>query len=153
MKPIAQVLKSKPDAAVQTIGPDATVQQAAALMTRCKVGALLVLDDTQIAGIVSERDISRAVAAGDDRPVRQMAVREIMSSPVQFVQPRQTNEEAMALMTDKRVRHLPVMDDGKLVGLVSIGDLVKDIISEQVFIIQQLEHYIAGNHGSPGNPG
>jgi CBS domain-containing protein len=68
-----------------------------------------------------------------------------MSSPVMYVRPDQTNEECMALMTDNRVRHLPVVDQGKLLGLISIGDLVKDIISEQKFIIEQLEHYIAGD--------
>jgi CBS domain-containing protein len=70
-----------------------------------------------------------------------------MSSPVMYVRPDQTNEECMALMTDNRVRHLPVVDQGKLLGLISIGDLVKDIISEQKFIIEQLEHYIAGDRG------
>jgi CBS domain-containing protein len=145
MKPIAQILKSKSDAAVQSVAPDASVQEAAALMARHNVGALLVIDGTQIAGIVSERDIARKVALADERPVRQMAVREVMSAPVQFVNSRHTNEDCMALMTEKRLRHLPVIDDGKLVGLVSIGDLVKDIISEQEFIIHQLEHYITGN--------
>ena len=70
-----------------------------------------------------------------------------MTSPVMYVRPDQTNEECMALMTDNRVRHLPVIDDGKLMGLISIGDLVKDIISEQKFIIDQLEHYIMGDRG------
>ena len=143
MKPISQILKSKPLADVASIAPDATVQDAAAQMAGRNVGALLVCEGTQIVGIVSERDIARRVGA-TDRPVRQMAVREVMSAPVQFVSPRHTNEECMALMTEKRLRHLPVLDDGRLVGLVSIGDLVKDIISEQQFIIEQLEHYIAG---------
>ncbi|TAK51493.1 MAG: CBS domain-containing protein, partial [Betaproteobacteria bacterium] len=76
---------------------------------------------------------------------RETPVRDIMTAPVMYVRPDQTNEECMALMTDNRLRHLPVMDDGRLVGLVSIGDLVKDIISEQKFIIDQLEHYIRGD--------
>ena len=143
MKPIAQILKSKPDAAVQVIEPDASVQDAAALMTRQNIGALLVMIGAQVVGIVSERDIARKVATAD-RPVRQMAVREVMSAPVQVVNPRYTNEQCMALMTEGRLRHLPVIDDGRLVGLVSIGDLVKDIISEQQFIISQLESYIHG---------
>jgi CBS domain-containing protein len=74
-------------------------------------------------------------------------VRDIMTSPVMYVRCHHTSEECMALMTENRLRHLPVMDDGKLIGLISIGDLVKDIISEQKFIIEQLEHYIAGNRG------
>jgi len=144
MKPISQILKSKPQAEVQDIAPDATVQDAATLMTQRNVGALLVREGEQIVGIVSERDIARRLAT-TDRPVRQLAVREVMSAPVQFVSPRHTNEECMALMTERRLRHLPVLDDGRLVGLVSIGDLVKDIIAEQQFIIDQLGHYIAGD--------
>jgi CBS domain-containing protein len=81
------------------------------------------------------------------RSSKETPVRDIMTSPVMYVRPDQTNEECMALMTDNRVRHLPVMDNGKLIGLISIGDLVKDIIAEQKFTIQQLEHYIMGDRG------
>ena len=144
MKPIVQILKSKPDPTVHAIAPDASVQEAASRMAQHNIGALLVREGEQVVGIVTERDIARRVATAD-RPVKQMTVREIMHAPVQYVPPSQTNEECMALMTEARLRHLPVIDDGRLVGLVSIGDLVKDIISEQEFIIHQLEHYIAGD--------
>lgn len=144
MKPISQILKSKPEATVHSVAPDVSVQQAAAMLAERNVGALLVSDGSHIVGIISERDIARRIGMAD-LPVRQATVREVMSAPVQFVNPTHTNEECMALMTEKRLRHLPVIDDaGKLVGLVSIGDLVKDIISEQQFIIKQLERYITG---------
>jgi CBS domain-containing protein len=104
---------------------------------------LLVLDGTQVAGIVTERDYARKMALSA-RSARVTPVRDIMVSPVSCVNPDHTNEECMALMTDKRLRHLPVIDNGQLVGLVSIGDLVKDIISEQQFVIEQLERYISG---------
>ncbi len=146
MKPIAQILKSKPDPAVYTIGPEASVFEAASLMAHRNVGALLVLDAAEMAGIVTERDIARKLAVGARVP-QEMLVGEIMSTPVHCVRPSHTSAECMALMTENRMRHLPVVDDGKLVGLVSIGDLVKDIIAEHEFTIQQLEHYIAGRHG------
>jgi CBS domain-containing protein len=144
MKSIVQVLKSKPDQTVHTVAPGASARDAAALLAQRNIGALLVMDGTQVVGIVTERDIARKVTPSERSP-RDTPVREIMNSPVQVVHPSHTNEQCMALMTEGRMRHLPVIDDGKLVGLVSIGDLVKDIISEQEFIIHQLEHYIAGN--------
>ncbi len=146
MKPIVQILKAKPDPAVYSIDPESSVFEAASLMTHRNVGALLVLDAGQVVGIVTERDIARKLPLAGRSP-QEMLVGEVMHAPVQCVLPTNTNEECMALMTDKRVRHLPVVDQGKLVGLVSIGDLVKDIISEQEFIIHQLEHYIAGARG------
>ncbi len=146
MKDVAQILKSKPDHKVYTISLSAPVLDAVKLMAEKNLGALLVLDGEEFVGVISERDCTRKMLLAD-RLSRETPVRDIMSSPVQYVGPRHTNEECMALMTDKRLRHLPVMDNGKLMGLVSIGDLVKDIISEQSFIIQQLEHYIAGVKG------
>ncbi len=146
MKPIVQILKAKPDPAVYSIDPESSVFEAASLMTHRNVGSLLVLDAGQVVGIVTERDIARKLPLAGRSP-QEMLVGEVMHAPVQCVLPTNTNEECMALMTDKRVRHLPVVDQGKLVGLVSIGDLVKDIISEQEFIIHQLEHYIAGARG------
>lgn len=143
MKSVAQVLQAKADKTVYTITPNASVLEALKQMAECGVGALLVMEGTRIAGIISERDYARKmVLAG--RGSHDTPVREIMSSPVMYVRPEQTNEECMALMTENRLRHLPVVENGALIGLISIGDLVKDIISEQKFIIDQLEHYIRG---------
>jgi CBS domain-containing protein len=104
------------------------------------------MEDVKIAGIITERDYARKIVLLG-RSSKETPVRDVMSSPVMYVRPDQTNEECMALMTDNRLRHLPVVDQGKLLGLISIGDLVKDIISEQKFIIEQLEHYITGDLG------
>jgi CBS domain-containing protein len=139
----ADILRSKPSQAIYAIGPRASVYDALQLAADKGVGALLVMEDERVVGIVTERDYARKVALMS-RSSKDTAVSEIMTTAVMYVHPRQTNAECMALMTDKRVRHLPVMDEGKLLGLISIGDLVKDIISEQEFIIQQLQHYITG---------
>jgi CBS domain-containing protein len=146
MKSVAEILRSKPEQAVQTITPSASVFDAVKLMAEKSIGALLVMEDLKIDGIITERDYSRKIVLLG-RSSKETPVREIMTSPVMYVRPDQTNEECMALMTDNRVRHLPVIDNGKLMGLISIGDLVKDIISEQKFIIDQLEHYIMGDRG------
>ena len=143
MTPAADILKSKPNQAIFAIGPRASVYDALQLAADKGVGALLVMEDERVIGIVTERDYARKVALLS-RSSKDTAVSEIMTTAVMYVHPKQTNAECMALMTDKRIRHLPVMDEGKLLGLISIGDLVKDIISEQQFIIQQLQHYIAG---------
>lgn len=143
MKPVAQILQAKKDKTVYSISPDGTVLDALKVMAEREVGALLVMDGQNIVGIVTERDYARKVVLMG-RISRDTPVREIMSAPVMYVRPSQSNEECMVLMTENRLRHLPVMDDGNLVGLISIGDLVKDIISEQKFIIEQLEHYIRG---------
>jgi CBS domain-containing protein len=146
MKTAADVLKTKPHSTVYTIAPTASVFDAVRLMADKGIGALLVMDGLKIAGIITERDYARKIALMS-RSSKETLVREIMASAVLYVRPEQTSEECMALMTENRVRHLPVMDGGKLLGLISIGDLVKDIISEQKFIIQQLEHYITGDRG------
>jgi len=146
MKDVAQLLRSKADQKVYSVAPSASVFDAVTLMAQKNLGALMVLDGEKFVGVVSERDCARKMVL-EDRSPRETPVSEIMSSPVQYVGPGHTNEECMALMTEKRLRHLPVIDNGKLVGLVSIGDLVKDIISEQGFIIEQLEHYIKGVKG------
>jgi CBS domain-containing protein len=144
MTTVAQILKSKPEQGVATIRPEASVFEAVKMMAERNVGALVVLEGEKIVGVVSERDYARKVALMA-RSSRDTPVRDIMTAPVMTVRPDQSNEECMALMTQNRLRHLPVMDGGRMVGVVSIGDLVKDIISEQKEIIQQLEHYIAGN--------
>ncbi len=146
MKSVAQILKSKPDQAVYSIAPSASVFDAVTLMTQMNIGALLVLEGDQVVGIVTERDYVRKMVLGG-RSSRETPVSGIMESPVQYVRPEHSNEECMALMTLRRLRHLPVLEDGHLIGVVSIGDLVKDIISEQQFIIEQLEHYISGQRG------
>ncbi|HEY2928429.1 CBS domain-containing protein [Piscinibacter sp.] len=143
MKTAADILKSKVHNSVHTIAPTASVFDAVKCMAEMNVGALVVVDGERVVGIVSERDYARKVVllarSSKDTPLR-----DIMSAPVMYVRPDQSSEECMALMTENRLRHLPVMDGERLIGLVSIGDLVKDIISEQQFIIEQLEHYISG---------
>jgi len=146
MTTVASILKSKRDKNVYTIAPTATVYDALARMAEKGIGALLVMDGDKVVGIITERDYARKVALMS-RTSKETLVRDVMTSPVMYVRPDQTSEECMALMTENRLRHLPVMEGGKLIGLVSIGDLVKDIISEQQFIIEQLEHYIVGDRG------
>ena len=143
MKTASGLLKSKLDQTVFTIAPTSSVLEAVQLMADKNIGALLVTEDMHVVGIVSERDYARKVTLMS-RSSRDTPVRDIMTPDVMYVRPEHTTEECMALMTENRLRHLPVMDGGKLLGVVSIGDLVKDIISEQKFIIEQLEHYISG---------
>lgn len=143
MTTVAQILKSKRDKTVYTIAPTASVLEAVRLMAEKNIGGLLVLEGGNIVGVVTERDLVRKAflmaKSTQDTPVL-----EIMTSEVMYVSLERTSEECMALMTENRFRHLPVLDQGKLAGLVSIGDLVKDVISEQKLLIEQLEHYIAG---------
>lgn len=146
MTTAATIVKSKLEQVVHTIAPDATVFDAVKLMAEKAIGALLVIEGQKIVGIVTERDYARKVALMA-RSSKQTPVRDIMTTNVMYVRPGQTSQECMALMTENRLRHLPVLDGTTLVGLISIGDLVKDIISEQQFIIEQLEHYIAGDRG------
>jgi len=146
MTSAAQVLKSKPRQTVESVAPSTSVFDAVKLMAEKNIGALLVLEEQKIVGIITERDYARKVVLLG-RSSKETPVRDIMSSPVMYVRPDQTNEECMALMTENRLRHLPVVDQGKLIGLISIGDLVKEIISEQKFIIEQLEHCITGDLG------
>ena len=143
MNTAKRILASKKIATVFTIGPDATVYDAVKLMAEKGIGGLLVTEGERIAGIVTERDYARKIILMG-RASKETRVRDIMTAKVLYVSPDQTSEECMAIMTQSRVRHLPVLDGDKLVGLLSIGDLVKDIISEQRFTIEQLEHYIRG---------
>ena len=146
MKSAAYILKSKADASVYSVAPKATVFDALKLMADKNIGSLLVIESGTIVGIFTERDYARKVILmGRTSP--QTMVREIMSPNVLFVGPDQTSDQCMALMTNGRLRHLPVMEGGQLLGLISIGDLVKDIISEQQFLIEQLERYITGERG------
>ena len=143
MTAVADLLKSKGDAIVHTIGPDDSVFDALQRMADKGIGALLVVQGGAIVGIVTERDYARKIAL-KGRTSALTLVRDVMTTSVMSVKPGQTSEECMALMTNHRLRHLPVVDGDRLVGLISIGDLVKDIISEQKFVIEQLEHYISG---------
>jgi len=143
MKTDAEILKSKAKQAVHSIAPGDSVFDAVKLMADKNIGALLVMEADRIAGIVTERDYARKIVLMS-RSSKDTSVREIMTSAVMYVRPGQTSEECMVLMTENRLRHLPVIDGDKLLGLISIGDLVKSIISEQRFTIEQLEHYISG---------
>ena len=143
MKSVADILNSKADADVYNINPSATVFDALKLMADRNIGSLLVMEGALIVGIITERDYARKIAL-KGRTSLQTPVREVMTAAVMFVGPEQSTEHCMALMTENRLRHLPVVDEGKLLGIISIGDLVKDIISEQKFIIEQLERYITG---------
>ncbi len=146
MKTAASILRTKPHQTVHSTTPETSVFDAMKLMADHDIGALLVMAGDEVVGLVSERDYARKIALLS-RSSRETPVREIMSSPVLCVRADRNSDECMALMTENRVRHLPVMDSGKLVGLISIGDLVKDIISEQQFVIHQLELYITGERG------
>ena len=146
MKTAAQILSSKPRFGTYSTTAEASVFDAVKLMAERGIGALVVMEGESVVGIITERDYARKVMLMG-RTSRDTSVREIMTSPVMYVRPHQTSEECMVLMTENRLRHLPVMDNGKLIGLVSIGDLVKDVISEQKFLIEQLQHYIAGERG------
>lgn len=142
MKRVKDILEVK-GRDVCSIEPDASVYDAMKLMADKEIGALMVMEGTKLVGLISERDYARKVILLG-RSSKTTEVKEIMTSRVVYAQPDQNIEECMALMTEKRVRHLPVMEEGELVGVISIGDLVKSIIAEQKFIIEQLERYITG---------
>ena len=128
---------------VHTIAPTATVLEALKGMSRHEIGALVVLEGSSLAGIISERDYARKVIL-TGKSSRDTAVSEIMSCPVMSVTPDYSVPECLSMMTDRRLRHLPVREAGKVVGIVSIGDLVKSVMSEQEERIEQFERYIRG---------
>ena len=142
MKTVAQLLKLKPGGIV-AMAPDVTVLEAIKLLAERNVGAVLVMDGPRLVGMFSERDYVRKVDL-KGKSSAHTPISEVMTREIVFVTPTHTNEDCMALMTEKRVRHLPVVANDQVVGLLSIGDLVKDLISEQQFIISQLESYIHG---------
>jgi CBS domain-containing protein len=137
---IKQVLNSKPRE-IFSVAPLATVFDALKIMAARNVGALPVMDGDRLVGLFSERDYARKIVLRG-RTSRETPVREIMVEQVPCVRPDQSVEEAMAIVTELRTRHLPVVEDGNVVGIVSIGDLVKEHISEQDFVIDQLDRYI-----------
>ena len=143
MKTIRQMLKEKGNT-VFTATTDMHVYDALALMADKDIGALLVVKDEQLIGVFSERDYARKVIL-KGKSSKDIYVGDIMSSPPIFIMPDNTNEQALALMSAKHIRHLPVMENDKLIGIVTIGDLVKSIIVEQKLVIDRLEKYILAN--------
>jgi CBS domain-containing protein len=140
MKRVREILEVKGHH-IWSVEPETSVYDAIKIMADKGIGALLVIQDGKLVGLISERDYARKVIL-QGRASKTTPVSEIMTARVIYAQPEQNVEECMALMTEKRIRHLPVMDGDQLVGIISIGDLVKSIIVEQKFIIEQLEKYI-----------
>jgi len=142
MTTIRELLKSK-SPNVWSVSPEATVYEALELMSEKGIGAVAVVEGDALVGIFSERDYARNVVL-KGRSSRKTRIRDLMSTQVLYLRPDQTVDDCMAIMTEKHVRHLPVLEEGKLVGLVTIGDVVKQIISAQDYLIGQLENYIKG---------
>ncbi|MBX9764866.1 MAG: CBS domain-containing protein [Pseudomonadaceae bacterium] len=144
MRTVAEILRTKPQAAVYSVTPTTSVLDAIKLMAEKGIGALVVLDEKgRLVGIVSERDYARKVALLE-RSAFNVAISEIMTADVLTVSPRDTSSFCMQLMADRHLRHLPVLAEGELIGLLSIGDLVKHTIADQASLIKQLEQYIRG---------
>ena len=141
MANVKQLLQAKGHD-IWSVGPEDSVYDAIELMANKGVGALVVMEGDSLVGVLSERDYARKVEL-QGRSSRGTKIKEIMTSRVVYARPEQTVEECMALMTDKRIRHLPVMDGDEMLGVISIGDLVKAIIEEQQHVIEQLEQYIS----------
>ncbi len=142
MKTVAELLKVKP-ARVVAVTPEQTVLEAIKVLASEDIGAAIVMTGDRLAGIFSERDYTRKVIL-KGRSSESTRVEEIMTSNVVVVSPRTKARECMALMTQKNIRHLPVVEEGRVIGMVSIRDIVSDIIADQDFTIEQLEHYISG---------
>jgi len=142
MNKVWQILRSKGDQ-VWKVSKNATVSDALSLMAEKKTGSVLVMDGEKIAGIFTERDFARKVDLLEVKP-KEVSISEVMTTELITVKPDDSVNHCMTIMTEKHIRHLPVIDDGKLVGIVSIGDIVKDIIEELQFMVQQLENYITG---------
>ena len=140
MHTVAEILRDK-GSDIWTISPDDVVIDALTMMAEKRIGALLVMRNEKLVGILSERDYARKIAL-EGLSSRKSKVSDIMSHKVLCVKPEQTVQECMALMSEKRARHLPVVDHKKVIGLVSIGDLVKNVIAEQRFEIEALQYYI-----------
>jgi CBS domain-containing protein len=143
MPTVSQLLQAK-GTATWSVSPDTSVFDALVLMAEKNIGAVLVLEGDKLVGILSERDYARKVVL-HGKTSRDTPVRTIMTSPVLTVRPDWTIEQCMALMTDKRIRHLPVLEDDRVMGVISIGDVVKSIITEQSFMIEQLANYIGSS--------
>lgn len=141
---VRDILKDK-GTTVYSVPPDQTVYDAIAKMADLNIGALLVMEDNELKGIISERDYRNKVIL-KGRTSKTTLVKEIMTENVYCIQPKDTVEEGMAIMTEKKIRHLPVVENDSVVGVVSIGDLVKAVISRQEVEIKNLRHYIAGQY-------
>jgi len=142
IKTVSSMLNAKVPG-IWSIAPDQTVFEALSLMAEKQCGALVVLENDKLCGIISERDYARKIILAG-KLSKETLIKEIMSSTVYYASPNLTAEDCMAIMIEKRVRHLPVMDNGNLIGVISIGDVVKAVIDEKVFVIDQLERYITG---------
>lgn len=140
MKTVRQLLEVK-GSHIYSVSPDTIIYDALLIMAQHRIGALLVCEDHHLAGVFSERDYAREVVL-KGKTSRTTPVKEVMSTKVITVGPDNTVEECMNLMSGKRIRHLPVIEDGRVIGVLSIGDLVKETIAYQEFLIQQLESYI-----------
>jgi IMP dehydrogenase len=143
MKTVAELLRAKPSRVVVSVRPDQSVLEAIKVLAEEDIGAAIVMTGDRLAGIFSERDYTRKVVL-KGRSSDTTRVEEIMTANVIVVSPRTRSRECMQLMTEKNIRHLPVVDEGRVVGMVSIRDIVSDIIADQDFTIEQLEHYISG---------
>lgn len=145
MKTVAEVLRTKPNALLYSIDADDSLLDGLRIMAEKGIGALVVMSGGRLVGIVSERDYVRKVALAE-RSMLNAKISEIMTRDVISVGPRDSLQHCMELMTERRLRHLPVLAEGELIGLLSIGDLVKETIAEQADLIRQLEQYIRGEH-------
>lgn len=143
MKTVAELLRTKPTRSIVKVAPELSVLDAIKILASENIGAAVVMSGDRLAGIFSERDYTRKVIL-KGRSSDSTRVEEIMTPNVVVVSPRTKARECMALMTEKNIRHLPVVDEGRVIGMVSIRDIVGDIIADQDFTIEQLEHYISG---------
>ena len=143
MKTVAELLRTKPVRSIVKVAPELSVLEAIKVLATENIGAAVVMSGDRLAGIFSERDYTRKVIL-KGRSSDTTRVEEIMTANVVVVSPRTKTRECMELMTEKNIRHLPVVDEGRVIGMVSIRDIVGDIIADQDFTIEQLEHYISG---------
>lgn len=144
MKTVAELLRTKPTRPIIKVRPDQSVLEGIKVLAAEDIGAAVVMNGDRLVGIFSERDYTRKVIL-KGRASDTTRVDEVMTPNVITVSPRTKDRECMAIMTEKQIRHLPVVDDGRVIGMVSIRDIVGDIIADQDFTIEQLEHYISGN--------
>lgn len=147
MKTVKDLLQSKEQKEVWSVTPDTLVYRALQLLDEKKIGALVVLERGELVGVVSERDYARKVIL-EGKSSKETSTKEIMSTKIFVVNPETTVEECMALMNEKRIRHIPVVDKGtnKIMGIISIGDVLKSVISDQKILIENLSNYITGKY-------